>query len=120
MSCLSCDGGGVIQPPAGESWLLTGKDPMPCPVCRGPHFRWLLDQLGDHGVIECSHETCEREISQGWLVYAQLRTSVLPALDEAMVLCCGDHWKVEAGNLKNEGHPTVVIPFCLTDAKESI
>lgn len=119
MSCVTCDGSGKIAPPEGGRWILTGSEPMACPVCRGPHIRWLLDKLeAEDQVVVCSADDCDKEIRAGWLVYAQLTSSVLPELDESISLCCDDHAEQERELLKKEGHPTVCLPFCLQDAQE--
>ena len=119
MSCVTCDGSGFIEPPAGREWLLTGKKPMPCPVCKGPHLQWLLNKMEEEDqVLVCSAEECDKELTSGWLVYAQLTSSELPKLDEAILLCCDEHASVETGLLHDEGHPTVCLTFCLEDARE--
>lgn len=119
MSCVTCDGLKTIPPPPEKRWLLTGEQPMPCPVCKGPHLRWLADKLEvEDQVVVCSAIDCEKELSSGWLVYAQLTSSKLPKLDEAIMLCCDDHAELEKTALQEEGHPTVCLPFCFGDARE--
>lgn len=121
MSCVTCDGAGLINPPEGGEWLLTGKEPMKCPVCQGPHIQWLVDKTErENQVIICSAEDCEVEIHVGWIVYAQMTTSNLPELDEAILLCCDEHAEKETQFLKDDGHPTVCLPFCFQDAKETV
>lgn len=94
---------------------------MSCPVCTGPHIRWLLDRLDEEQqVIVCSAEDCDEEIRSGWLVYAQLTSSVLPELDETILLCCDKHAEREADLLRKDGHTTVCLPFCLQDAQEAV
>lgn len=116
---MTCDGSGTIDPPAGREWLLTGTKPMPCPVCQGPHLEWLLKKMDeDHQVVICSADNCDEEIVAGWLVYAQLTSSELPKLDEAILLCCDKHAEIEADLLRDDGHPTVCLPVCLEDARE--
>ena len=117
MSCVTCDGKGAIPPPENKPWLLTGEEHMACPVCRGPHLRWLMSKLAEDGeiTVECSHETCDKEIMMGWLVYAQLTSSRLPKLDEELSICCDEHSEAELVRLRNEGHATVCLPFCLSD-----
>jgi hypothetical protein len=92
---------------------------MPCPVCRGPHIRWLLDKLQDEDqIVVCSFEDCDKEIRTGWLVYAQLTSSVPPDLDESISLCCDDHVEQEKATVMKDGSPTVCLPFCVQDAQE--
>lgn len=118
MSCLSCDGSGSIPPPNDKPWVLTGDQPMACPVCCGPHVKWLVKRLASEDeVLVCSHEPCNAEIDLGWLVYAQLTTSELPALDEALSLCCDKHREIEANRIRADGHPTTCLPFSLADAR---
>jgi hypothetical protein len=94
---------------------------MPCPVCQGPHIRWLLDKMeAEHLAVVCSADGCDVEIQSGWLVYAQLQSSKLPELDEAVLLCCDDHAELEAETLKQDGHPTVCLPFLIQDAQEAV
>ena len=119
MSCVTCDGSGKVTPPEGGKWLLTGDKPMDCPVCRGPHLQWFLNKMTEKNqVLICSHDECEEEIMMGWLIYAQLNSSSLPELDEAILLCCDEHAQTEHDALVAEGHPTVMLPFCIEDARE--
>jgi len=118
MSCVTCDGLGSVPPP-DKGWLLTGEQPMPCPVCKGPHLRWLVDKLeAEETVVVCTSPTCDKEITSGWIVYSQMTTSELPELDEVIALCCDEHAEAEKEFLEADGHPTVCLPFCINDAKE--
>lgn len=118
VGCVTCDGAGRITPTDGDLWPITGETSTDCPVCCGPHLRWLVDKIRcDEQVIVCSSGACETQIDVGWIVYAQIASLASPEVDEMIALCCDDHADDEALQLMKGGHPTVCLPFTVNDVK---
>jgi len=124
MSCVTCDGAGQVDPPSSHpavttnGWVLTGAKPTPCPVCNGPLVREMVTQVDARGCqIECAQSDCNQVVNLGLVVYSQLQ-NVEQALDEVILLCCEDHGEAVAETCRQEGHPTVCLPFYVEDARE--